>query len=138
MKTDKKTELDIKAVTSFLEFWEKFHSIYGSIITKGIITREDETKFLETKELMKNKYDELKKSLELNYAPRTRLTDPVSDILALHGVRFIAEKNLKKTDEDWKDSYVFLNSILERLKDNKRRLEEFNPVGVFFKRVFKR
>jgi hypothetical protein len=87
---------------------------------------------------MGKKYDELKKTLELNYAPRTRLTDPVSDILALHGVRYAAEKNLNKVDDDWKDSYVFLNSILERLKDNKRRLEQFNPIGVFFKRMFKR
>jgi hypothetical protein len=135
---DKKIEADIKALKSFLEFWEKFHSIYDSTIRKERITNEDEAKFLETKELIGTKYEELKSGLELHYAPKSRLTDPVSDILAMHGVRFMAEKNLKKANDDWKDSYVFLNSILERLKDNKQRLEEMNPVGEFFKRVFKR
>ena len=133
---DKKIEEDMKSVKGFLEFWSKFHSIYVNAISKELITKEDEAKFLETKELMKAKYDELKASLELNYVLRTRLTDPASDILALNNIRFMSEKNLKKADDDWKDSYVFLNSILERLKDKRRRLEQFNPVGVFFKRVF--
>ena len=135
---DKKIEVDIKALKSFLEFWEKFHSIYASTIRKERITNEDEAKFLETKELIKAKYDELKSGLELHYAPKSRLTDPVSDILAMHGVRFMAEKNLKKANDDWKDSYVFLNSILERLKDNKQRIEEMNPVGELLKRIFNR
>jgi hypothetical protein len=135
---DKNIRQDIKAVQDFLEFWGKFHSIYDTIISKERITNEDEAKFLETKELIRSKYEELKSALELHYAPRTRLTDPVSDILAIHGMRFMAEKNLKKADDDWKDSYVFLNSILERLKDRERRLEGFNPLGVFIKRVFKR
>lgn len=134
---DKKIEQDIKAVEGFLEFWGKFHSMYDHTIDKELITNEDEAKFLETKELIKTKYEDLKASLELNYAPKSRLTDPVSDILALHGIRFMAERNLKKVSDDWKDSYVFLNSILERLKDNKRRLEEFNPVGVMLRRVFR-
>ena len=135
---DKKIEADIKALKSFLEFWEKFHSIYDTTTRKERITNEDEAKFLETKELIKAKYEELKFGLELHYAPKTRITDPVSDILSLHGIRFMAEKNLKKVNDDWKDSYVFLNSILERLKDNKQRLEDMNPVGVFLKRIFGR
>ena len=135
---DKNVRQDIKAVQGFLEFWGKFHSIYDSTIRKELITNEDEAKFLETKELIRAKYEELKAVLELHYAPRTRLTDPVSDILAMRGIRFMAEKNLKKVNDDWKDSYVFLNSILERLKDRERRLEEFTPIGVFLKRMFKR
>jgi hypothetical protein len=135
---DKKFETDMKAVKGFLEFWGKFHAMYVGVISKELITSEDEAKFLETKELMRVKYEELKAGLELNYVPRARPTDPVSDILALNSIRFMAEKNLKKADGDWKDSYVFLNSILERLKDKKRRLEQFNPVGVFFKRIFER
>jgi hypothetical protein len=135
---DKKVRQDIKAVQAFLEFWGRFHSIYDTTIRKERITNEDEVKFLETKELIRAKYEELTSALELRYAPRTRLTDPVSDILAMHGIRFMAEKNLKKANDDWKDSYVFLNSILERLKDRERRLDEFNPVGVFLKRMFRR
>ena len=46
---DKKTETDIKSMKSFLEFWGKFHSIYSNTLEKGIITKEDEDKFLETK-----------------------------------------------------------------------------------------
>lgn len=135
---DKKYEYDIKIVKSFLEFWVKFHSIYSNVVSKESISKEDEVKFLETKELMKNKYEALKSSLEFKYMPHGRLTDPADDILLIDNVRFSAEKNLKKVERDWKDSYIFLNSILERLKNNKRRLEQFNPIGVFFKRFFKK
>ena len=70
------------------------------------------------------------------HMPRGRLTDPVSDILGIDNVRFMAEKNLKKMDADWKDSYVFLNNVLERLENKKRRLDQFNPMGVFIKKFF--
>ena len=133
---DKKTEADIKVVKSFLEFWVKFHSIYSAVVSKENISKEEEIKFLETKGIIKDKYNILRNSLDFKYAPHSRLTDPVSDILKLDNVRFMAEKNLKRVEDDWKDSYVFLNSILERLKNNKRRLEQFNPAGVFFKRFF--
>lgn len=135
---DKKTEADIKAIKSFLEFWSKFHSIYDDITSKDIISKEDEARFFTDKGMIKNKYDELKNTLEFKYVPHGRLTDPVSDILTLNSIRFISEKNLKKLDDDWKDSYVFLNSISERLENKKRRLGEFNPIGVFFKRIFDR
>lgn len=133
---DKKTESDIKVVKSFLEFWVKFHSIYSGVVSKESISKEEEAKFLETKALIKNKYDGLKDNLDFKYAPHSRLTDPVNDILQLNNVRFMAEKNLKKVADDWRDSYIFLNSILERLKNKKRRLEQFSPAGVFFKRFF--
>ena len=133
---DKRTESDIKGLKSFLEFWVKFHSIYSNIVGKENISKEDEEKFLETKELMRNKYDALKGGLEFKYMPHGRLTDPVNDILLIDNVRFMAERNLRRVEEDWKDSYVFLNNILERLENNKRRLTPFNPIGVFIKRFF--
>lgn len=132
----KKIDSGIKNIKGFLEFWGKFHSIYSEIITKGIISSDDESKFLETKDMMKSKYSELRSSLDFKYMPHGRLTDPVSDILDMQTIRFMSEKNLKKIENDWKDSYVFLNNIAEQLMHNKRRLEDFNPVGVFFKRVF--
>lgn len=135
---DKKTESDIKAVKGFLEFWMKFHSIYNDTISRGTITKDDEAKFLETKGLIQTKYDSLKGGLEFKYMPHHRLTDPVSEILLLNGILFMSEKHLKKVNEDWRDSYIFLNNILERLKDKKRRLEEFNPMAVFLKRFFGR
>ena len=135
---DKKIESDIKAVKSFSEFWSKFHSIYDDSASKDLITKDEELKFLETKGAMKNKYDELRHELDFKYMPHGRLTDPVSDILELGSIRLMSEKNLKKLDSDWKDSYLFLNNILERLKNKKRRLEQFNPVGVFLKKVLER
>lgn len=132
---DKKTEIDIKAIKGFLEFWMKFHSIYNDTISKEIISNDDENRFLETKNMIRDKYGELIGLLEYHYMPHGRLTDPVNDILVLDSIRYMAEKNLKKLNDDWKDSYVFLNNILERLKSKKRRLEQFNPIGVFFKRV---
>lgn len=133
---DKKTESDIKTVRSFLEFWVKFHSIYSGVISRENISYEDEQKFLETKEIIKNKYEGLKGAFEFKYMPHGRLTDPVSDILRIDNVRFVAEKNLRKLQGDWKDSYVFLNNILERLENKKRRLDQFNPMAVFIKKFF--
>ena len=135
---DKKTEIDLKAMNGFLEFWGKFHSIYSNISGKGLITKEDEDKFLETKLVIRNKYDDLKMSLEYRYMPHGRFTDPVVDILSLQTVRFISEDNLKRLNNDWKDSYIFLNNIFERLKIRKRRFEGFNALGVFFKRFRER
>jgi hypothetical protein len=133
---DKKTESDIKTVRSFLEVWGKFHSIYSGVISSENISKEDEQKLLETKEIIKNKYEGLRSGLEFKYVPHGRLTDPVSDILGINNVRFVAEKNLKKLQGDWKDSYVFLNNILERLENKKRRLDQFNPMAVFVKKFF--
>lgn len=133
---DKKTESEIKAVKSFLEVWMKFHSIYRDTILKEIISKDDEENFLETKAMVRNKYDDLRGGLEFKYIPHGRLTDPVGDILALEGIRFMAEKNLKRMNDDWKDSYVFLNNILERLKEKKTRMAHVNPVDAFFKKFF--
>ena len=133
---DKKTEFDIKTVRSFLEFWVKFHSIYSGVISRDSISKEDERTFLDTKEIIKSKYEGLKDAFEFKYMPHGRLTDPVSDILGIDNVRFMAEKNLRKLQVDWKDSYVFLNNILERLENKKRRLDQFNPMAVFIKKFF--
>ena len=128
----------MKSMNAFLEFWGRFHSIYSSTLEKGLITKEDEDKFLETSLMMRNKYDELKGSLEYHYMPHGRLTDPVGDILSLQTIQFISEDNLKKLNNDWKDSYIFLNNIFERLKTRKRRFKEFSALGVFFKRFRER
>ncbi len=133
---DKKTESDIKTVRGFLEFWAKFHSIYSGVISMENISPEAERNFLETKEIIKEKYGQLRSGLEFKYMPHGRLTDPVSDILEIDNIRFVAEKNLKKFRGDWKDSYVFLNNILERLESKKRRLDQFNPMAVFIKKFF--
>jgi hypothetical protein len=135
---DRKTEQDIRILEEFLEFWMKFHTVYGGLIMRATISEEDESKFLEQKEMIGKKYEELVSALDFRYTQHGRLTDPVSDILALEGVRLMSEKNMHKREDDWRDSYVFLNSILERLKNKKRRLEQFNAVGVFFKRVLER
>lgn len=135
---DKKTEADIKAVKSFIEFWMKFHHIYNDTVSKGIISKEDEEKFLETKDVIKAKYVELTGMMEFKYMPHGRLTDPVSEVLSVETIRLISEENQKRLNNDWKDSYVFLNNIQERLKEKKRRMEDFSPIGVFFKRIFTR
>jgi hypothetical protein len=135
---DKKTETNIKALKSFLEFWAKFHSVYGEIVSKGIISDEDEAKFLEVRDLIRSKYAALNNGLDIKYVPRSRLTDPVDGVLAINSVRLMSEKSLKKLNDDWRDSYVFLNSVTERLKNKRKRLEDFNPIAVFFKRMFER
>ena len=133
---DKKTESDIRILKSFLEFWVKFHSIYSGVASKENISKEEEAKFLETKSLISNKYDELKNALEIKYVPRSRLTDPVKDILQVDTIRLMAERNVRKVEDNWRDSFLFLNSVLERLESKKRRLDQFSPMGVFIKRFF--
>ena len=118
--------------------FSKFHSIYSNTLEKGLITKDDEDKFLDTKVMIRNKYDEIKKSLEYQYMPHGRLTDPVNDILSIQTIRFISEDNLKKLNDDWNDSYIFLNNIVERLKTRKRHFREFSALGVFFKRFRER
>lgn len=135
---DRKTEAGIKSLKDFLEIWTKFHSLYDALTSKEIITEEDENKFLESRSMVTRRYDELKSSLDFQYAPYSRITDPVSDVLSFENARFVSERNLKKLNDDWRDSYVFLNNIMERLKSKRRRLGEFNPVGVFFKRMWER
>ena len=135
---DRKTEAAIKAASGFLEFWTQFHAMYEEILSRGIITQDEEAKFLSAKDAMRKKYEELAAGFDLAYASRGRLTDPVSDILGIGSIRLVSEKNLKKLNDDWRDSYVFLNSIVERLKSKKRRLGQFNPMGVFFKKLFSR
>ena len=132
---NKKIESDIRALKGFLEFWGRFHSIYGDIIVKGIITAEDENKFLETKAMINAKYDELNRALVSKYMPHGRPTDPVSDILSMKTIRFVSEENIKKIENDWKDSYVFLNNVMEQLKGQKKISDDFNPVSSFFRRV---
>jgi len=130
------SDSDLKAVKSFVEYWSKFHNMYREMFSKGIISKEDEIKYLETRDTIRSKYDELKGVMEFTYMPHGRLSDPVSDVLAVGAVRFISEENLKKLNNDWKDSYVFLNSILERLKEKRDRLEDLSPIGSFFRRFF--
>jgi len=135
---DKKTEIDIKSLREFLEFWGKLHSLYSDTISRDRITKDDEDAFLKAKSALKAKYEALKSGLEFKYMPHMRLTDPVTDILNLEGIHFISENSLKKLEDDWRDSYVFLNSILERFENKKRRFEQFSPVGVFIKKIFDR
>ena len=135
---DKNTEINIRSLKEFLEFWGKLHSLYSDTISRDRITKDDEDAFLKAKSTLRAKYDALKSGLEFKYMPHMRLTDPVNDILKLEGIHFISESTLKKLEDDWRDSYVFLNSILERFENKKRRFEQFSPVGVFIKKIFDR
>lgn len=133
---DRRTESAIKEIRSFIDYWTKFHAIYERISAQDTITQDDEAAFLETKGTIAKKYDELTAGLDLRYAPHGRLSDPVRAVLQVESIRFISEKNLKVLNDDWRDSYVFLNGILERMKSKKRRLGQFSPVGVFLKKLF--
>lgn len=135
---DKRIVSDIQALKGFLEFWGRFHSIYGDIISKDRITGDDETKFIEAKEMIRAKYDSLNKQLDLKYMPHGRPTDPVSDLLSMKTIRFVSEDNIKKIENDWKDSYVFLNNIMEQMKTTKKISDDFNPVSAFLRRILKR
>ena len=135
---DKRIEDNIKDAKSFLESWSKFHQMYMSLISKGTVTKDDEGLFFETKELLSERYGVFNASLEFKYMPYNRLSDPIAEILNLDNVSYMSEKRLKKIEDDWNDSYIFLNKILERLKNRKKRLENFSAVGVRIKRFIER
>jgi hypothetical protein len=133
---DRKTEADIRTLGSFLEFWTKFHSIFDEAVSKDIISNDDEGRFLGVRDIIRSKYEALRSSLDFKYSLHSRVTDPVDEVLAISGIRLMSEKALRKLNDDWRDSYVFLNGIMERLKNKRRRLQHFNPVAVYFKRLF--
>ena len=135
---DKRTEGNIRDLKEFLESWQKFHQLYDETIAKPIVTKDDEAVFTETKGIIKKKYDELSGRMEFKYMPFSRLTDPIADILALDTISHMPEPKLKKMAEDWNAAYIFLNNILERLKNRKRRLEHFSGAGVWVKHLFEK
>jgi len=135
---DKRTEENIKDLGSFVESWLKFQGLYRQLVSKERVSREDEDIFFETKKIMAERYDALKANLDFKYVPFSRLTDPVSEVLALENVLNMSEKRSRKIEADWNDSYIFLNNIIERLENRKRRLEDFNPLGVWVKRFRER
>ncbi len=135
---DKKTEENIKDLSGFMDSWLKFRQLYMTICSKSLLTKEDESIFFETKELVSKRYAALKDKMEFKYMPYSRLTDPVHEILGLDGISCMSEKKSRRIDDDWRDSYIFLNSILERLKNRKKRLEHFSTIGVWVKRMFER
>jgi len=135
---EKRTEENIKDLKSFLESWTKFHQLYNDIITKNLLTKEDETIFFDEKEIVSKQYGALKDKMEFKYMPFNRLTDPISEILGIDNVSYMSEKKTKRLEDNWNDSYIFLNNILERLKNRKRRLDHFSTTGVWIKRMFER
>ena len=135
---DKKTEENIKNIDTFLESWGKFRQLYDEITAKSIVTKEDEALFSETQAIISKKYEDLKGNLEFKYMPYGRLTDPITEMLSLENVSNMSEERSGKIKKDWDDSYIFLNNILERLKNRKRRLEHFSDAGVWAKRLFER
>ena len=135
---DKRTEDNIKDVKSFLESWAKFHQIYIKLTSKSTVTKDDEEIFFETKDIMSKRYVVMNGSLEFKYMPYNRLSDPIAEILGLDNISYISEKKLKKVEDDWNDSYIFLNKILERLKNRRKRLENFSAAGVWIKKMVER
>ncbi len=135
---DKRTEDNIKDTKSFLESWGKFHQTYINLISKGTFTKDDEAVFFDTKMILSERYSVLTSSLEFKYMPYNRLSDPVSEILGLDNISCMSEKRIKKIEDSWNDSYIFLNKILERLKNRRKRLENFSAVGVRIKRFMER
>lgn len=132
---DRKMEDDITDVKNFLEFWGKFHAIYSEVISRERISEEDDLRFSETREMIRSKYKDLRESLEIRYAPHGRITDPVNDVLEVGTVHHISEKKMKKLSDDWKDSYVFLNNILENLKSRAKVSRDMKPPFAFLKRI---
>ena len=109
---DKKTEAAIKSVKSFLEVWTQLHSMYGQILSRDIITKDDEDKFLSSKDMVAKKYSDLGSGLDFKYLPRSFYRS-CERYTSHRRYTVRVEKSLKKIDDDWQDSYVFLNSILE-------------------------
>lgn len=131
---DKITLSKIEHIKEFLELWMKFHQLYKSAFDKQSITKEEEDNFLQTKSLIARRYQILMDELELKPTVEDKTMDVIGAILSLEGVSNISDLHLKKLENDWHNSFLFLNRLLGKLEATKSdpRKSRMNTKELFF------
>jgi len=120
-------------VKEFLELWVKFNQLYKDAMKKSTITQEEEQSFLETKSIIARKFQALADSLSIDRSTIERTYDIINQILSLKGISTLSEPELKKIDNDWHESYIFLNRLLGHLEA--KREDVSNAQGTVVGRV---
>jgi len=123
---DKNLEDNIKKTKDFIELWKKFHKVFRGTTSGSHINDEKELEFLNIKELAYSRYEDLMDSLGVKPLRRFIKSPSVYTILDIEKIAIMSDEKLKAVDKNWEGSWDFLNSLLQRLERNKKRLEGFN------------
>jgi hypothetical protein len=134
--SEKELKANIKKARDFLALWVKFHSLYKDATKKEAITQEEEDVFLETKTLLGQRYKALKGSLNLGRSSDDEMKDVISHLLSLKGMAAMSDEALRKIEESWNHSYVFLNKLLKDLEGQTQVYSNKRPFIEFLKRLF--
>jgi len=125
---DKKLENNIKDTERFLEFWSKFHQLYGS----------KEENFLSTRTLVNSRFQDLMDSVGMKHSQRLTKGFPIYEILSIENFSGMSDEKLKRIEECWTDSYYFLTSVLNQFQKKKKRIERFNKLVFTIKSLLRR
>lgn len=123
---DKKLEENIKRTKKFFEFWSKFHELYRGAIAHYDDSGAKEEEFLSTRSLVNSRFQDLMDVMALSHQDRLEKGVSVYEILSIDSLSEMSDDKLKKIEDFWTDSYIFLSSVLDRSRRKKRRIEKFN------------
>ena len=123
---DKNLEENIKKTKDFIELWKKLQEVFKNTTSESHINDEKELEFLNIKELVYSRYEDLMDSLGVKPLRRFIKSPSVYTILDIQKLAIMSDEKLKAVDKNWEDSWDFLNLLSRRLEKNKKRLEGFN------------
>ena len=132
---DQKLETQIRKTQEFIELWHKFRQIYSQA-TKGD-PPSGEKDFLETKELVNFRFEDLMDDLGVKPLKRFLITGFIYEILSIKTLSFMSDEKSKAINKNWENSYNFLNATLARLERKKKRIGSFNKFFVISKKILK-
>lgn len=135
---DKKLEENIKNTKRFLEFWSKFQELYRIVISGSPSLKDKEEGFTSTRTLVNTRFQELMDSLGVSHGERLKRAIPIYEILSIENLYNMSDEKLKKIEDHWTDSYIFLSSILDRFQKKKKRIEDYSKVMFVTKSFLRR
>ncbi|NQU95587.1 MAG: hypothetical protein HQ549_05090 [Candidatus Omnitrophica bacterium] len=131
---DRKLEANIKKTENFLEIWNEFHRIFENALAGNSINKVEEKNFFSTETLVNARYDDLMDSLGVKPIKRFIKSEAIYNILSIRNLSIMSDRRSSLVYKDWQNSFKFLNSLLERLKRKKRRIEGFSRFSFLVKK----
>jgi len=135
---DKKLEENIKKTQTFLEFWTKFDELYREAVSERTVSGPKTEIFISTRSLVNSRFEDFMDALGIGRTDRMIKCGFVYEILSLEDLDTMSDERLNKIRECWTDSYIYLYSVLNRLKKKKQRIEKFNRFFFITKRLITR
>lgn len=131
---DKELEHNIKKTKDFMEIWGKSRRIFKNMISGNHVDTGKEEEFASVKDLLNSRYEDLMDALGVKPLRRFTMNQSVCNILELGNISIMSDEKLKSADRDWAESQKFFETLFERLKRKKRRIEGFNRFFLSVKR----